>query len=75
MPLKRKIELIDAVEKRPAVKKKEIAEVFGIVPNTLSTILKNKEKYRRTFYEGKININKKRQHAATYKDINNCLVK
>ena len=42
LPLKRKIELIDAVEKCPAgKKKKEIAEEFGIVPTTLSTIVKD----------------------------------
>ena len=44
LPLKWKAELIDAVEKRPAgKKKKEINEEFGIVPNTLSTIQKKYE--------------------------------
>ena len=57
LPLKRKIKLIDAVEKRPAgKKKKEIAEEFGIVPNTLSTIVKDKEKYRQAFTLVLINI-------------------
>ena len=46
LPLKRKIELIDAVEKRPAGKQKEVAEEFGIIPNTLSTIVKDKDKYQ-----------------------------
>ena len=67
LPLKRKIQLIDAVEKRPASKKKEeIAEEFGIVPNTLSTILKNTEKYRRAFYGGR---NQYQQEAAAGRNV------
>ena len=46
LPLKRKIELINVIEKRPAGKKKEIAEEFSIILNTISTIVKDKEKYR-----------------------------
>ena len=76
MPLKRKIELIDAVEKRPAgKKKKEIAQEFGIVPNTLSTILKDKDKYRQAFYGGQTNISKQRQRAATHDDIDEELLR
>ena len=83
MPLKRKIELIDAVEKHPAgekkkrpagKKKKEIVEEFGIVPNTLSTIVKDKEKYRQTLFGGQINISKQRQRAPTHDDIDEALL-
>ena len=53
LPLKRKTELIDAVEKCPAgKKKKEVAEEFSIVSNALSIILRNEEKYRKAFYGG-----------------------
>jgi hypothetical protein len=73
--LKRKIELIEAVEKMPAGKKKDIAAEFGIVPNTLSTILKDKEKYRRVFYGGQANVNKQRQHVAAYNDIDEAILR
>ena len=76
LPLKRKIELIDAVEKRPVgKKKKEVAEEFGIVPNTLSTIIKNKEKYRQAFYGGQANVNKQRQRVSTHNDIDDALLR
>ena len=55
-------------------KKKEITEEFGIVPNTLSAILKDKEKYRQAFYGGQININKQRQRAPTHDDIDEALL-
>ena len=41
--LKRKVELIETTENKPAGKKKEIVEDSHIPPNTLSSILKNKD--------------------------------
>lgn len=44
LTIKRKLEIIDAVEKAPPCKKKkDIAEHYKIPPSTLSTILKNKK--------------------------------
>ena len=75
LPLKRNMELIDAVVKHPAgKKKKEIAEEFGIVLNTLSTTMKGKENYRQAFNGGQKNINKQRQRAPTHNDIDEALL-
>ena len=69
------IELIDAVEKRSAGKmKKGVVEEFGIVPNTLSVMLKNKEKYRQAFYGGQVNVNKQRRRVSTHSDIDDALL-
>jgi hypothetical protein len=76
LSLKRKIELIEAVEGCPSgKKKKEIAADFSVPPNTLSTILKNKEKYREAFYGGKTNVEKKRQRDAKRDDVDDALLK
>ena len=55
-------------------KKKEIADDFGISPNTLSTILRDKDRYRKLFYEGKTNVNKQRARAATHEDVDKALL-
>ena len=61
--LKRKIELIDAVERNPE-KRKEITDNFKIPVNTLSTIIKNKEKYCEQYYDHGMPVEKKRQRWA-----------
>ena len=44
LTIKRKLEIVDAVEKAPASKKKkELAAEFNIAPSTLSSIIKNKD--------------------------------
>ena len=63
LSLKRKIELIQCVESG-GKRKKEIASDFGIAPNTLSTILRDKDRYQRLFYGGKTDLNKKRARGA-----------
>ena len=73
LPLKQKIELIQCVESG-GKKKKEIADDFGIAPNTLSTILWDKDMYRKLFYEGKTNVNKQRARAATHEDVDKALL-
>ena len=75
LPLKRKIKLIEAVGNCPSgKKKKEIAKDFDILPNTLSTILKNKEKYRETFYGGKMDVDKKQHRTANHENIDDALL-
>ena len=75
LPLKRKVELIEATEnKPPGKKKKEIAEDFHIPPNTLSSILKNKDKYLDAFYGGTVNVDKKRQRPAQYEEVDKALL-
>ena len=56
-------------------KKKEIAEEFGIVPNTLSTILKDIDKYWEAFYGGQVSISKKMQQATTVEDIDDAFLR
>ena len=49
LTLKRKIELIDEVEKFPVKEKSHIAEEYQIHPSTVTAVLNNKEKYRADF--------------------------
>jgi hypothetical protein len=76
LSLKRKVELIQAVENAPpSKKKKEIAEEFGVLPNTLSTILKDKVRYEQQFYMSTtVNCDKQRQRASEKKDIDVALL-
>ena len=53
LSLKRKIDVIKAVDNCPPGKKrKQIADDFGIPPNTLTNIMKNREKTETAFYSG-----------------------
>ncbi|GFS19467.1 tigger transposable element-derived protein 4 [Elysia marginata] len=56
LPLKRKIELIKAVES--GKKEKVVADEFQIPSNSVSTIMKRKEHYRQQFYSGQVDVNK-----------------
>ena len=60
LSLKRKIDLIHAVEKNPEKKRKETAYEFGIKPSTLSGILRGKEKYKFQYYSGQTDVQKMR---------------
>ena len=73
LSLKRKIELIQCVESG-GKRKKEIASDFGIAPNTLSTILRDKDRYQRLFYGGKTDLNKKRARGAVHEDVDEALL-
>lgn len=54
LSLKRKIALIENVEKG-AKRKKDIAKDFGISPGSISQIMKEKEKLRGFYYGGEVN--------------------
>ena len=66
LSLKRKIELINEVESSPFKRKKVIAEEFGIPHNTLSTIMKNKEKYKEQFRSSSTDPSKQRRREAIH---------
>ena len=66
LELKRKIELIERVENRK--KQKEVAFEFGVSANTVSTIMKHKEKYREDFFCHKV-TSKQRNRQAKYEDV------
>ena len=60
LSLKRKIEVIEEVEKQPFKKKCAIAEEFEVHRSTLATILKNKEKLREWFYSGTVDASQQK---------------
>ncbi|XP_054281926.1 tigger transposable element-derived protein 6-like [Macrosteles quadrilineatus] len=76
--VKRKCKTLTHDEKRRVIKavdeglkkKSEIAKEFGIPPNTLSTIMKNREKYEA---EGGL-TNKKRCKSGEFKDVDECVL-
>jgi hypothetical protein len=74
LTLKRKIELLDEVESG-AKKKADIAKEFGISGSTLSGIIKNKERYRKMYYDGHMDIEKKRSRASLCDDVDIALLK
>lgn len=71
--LEDKVCLIKDVEKNPNVKKKDIALKYGIPPNTLSTILKEKENILRR-YESE-NPLSKRQKLCAFPEVESALFK
>ena len=74
LSLKRKIEMIDCVE-RGGKKKKDIASDFGIAPSSVSTIVRDKDRYRKLFYEGHTDVSKKRARPAKYEDVEEALLR
>ncbi|GFR77121.1 tigger transposable element-derived protein [Elysia marginata] len=76
LPLKRKIELIKAVEIVESGKKqKVVADEFQIPANSVSTIMKRKEHYRQQFYLGQVDVNKQRARLANHDDVETELLK
>lgn len=69
-----KLKLIAEVEKGEK-KKKDIAEQFGIPPNTLSTILKNKDKLLEKQGDHLFNIKRKRLTTCVNNDIDEAMLK
>ncbi|XP_070184437.1 tigger transposable element-derived protein 4-like, partial [Littorina saxatilis] len=74
MTLKRRIEVINVVEANPLKKKKLIAEAFGISNSTLSTLLKDREKYKKYYYSGQTNPNKRRVRGPKLGNVDEALV-
>lgn len=66
-----KIEIIELVESGEFSSKKLIAERYGIPPNTLSTILKNKDK----ILDGKSYGIKKRKKNPEFLELDKCVLK
>ena len=61
LSIKRKLEIIDAVEKAPArKKKKEVATEFGIPTSTLCGILKKKGELKESMSYGRNSIKRNR---------------
>ena len=72
LTIKRKLEIINAVEKAPASKKKkEIAAEFDIHQSTLSTILMNKVSLKASSTSG--SKNRKRNRDPTWTDVDTAL--
>ena len=61
------------VELEKGKSNKEVAQSFGIPPNTLSTWKKNKEKVFEAYNKG--NAKTKRMKSDTYKQVNNAVLK
>ena len=73
LSLKRKIEMIDCVER--GGKKKDIASDFGIAPSSVSTTVRDKDRYRQLFYEGHTDLSKKRARPAKHEDVEETLLR
>ena len=71
LTLKRKLEILDEVEKTSSKKKKDIASHFGIPPSTLSTLLKDKDKIRSSQVAGR--SKRKRNRDASRQDVDAAL--
>ena len=74
LSLKRKIDLIHAVEMNPEKKRKDTADEFGIKPSTLSGILKGKEKYKYQYYSGQTDVQKMRARPPKHKAVDIALL-
>ena len=61
------------VELEKGKSNKEVAQSFGIPPNTLSTWKKNKEKVFEAYKKG--NAKTKRMKSDTYEQVNNAVLK
>ncbi|KAL8566699.1 hypothetical protein ACOMHN_050348 [Nucella lapillus] len=66
LPLKRKLDLIREVENNPLKKRKDIADEFNIPSNTLSTIMRDSEKYKRQYFTSETDVTKKRVRQAAH---------
>ena len=74
--LDKKAEIILAVDKAPPTKKKkEIAADFGILPNTLSTILKNRSSILDNQQQQVLDPQRKRFRTAKHPDVEEALLK
>ena len=72
LTIKRKLEIVDAVEKAPASKKKkELAAEFNIAPSTLSSTIKNKDSLKVKANSG--GKGKKRNRDPTRPDVDKAL--
>lgn len=74
LSLQEKVELIKEVDKG-VFKKKDIAAKFGIPANTLSTILKNREKLQDAISQHGSLKNRKRVKTCVYDDVDNAMLK
>ena len=76
LTLKKKYELIQAVQNAPASsKKKDIAAEFKIPSNTLSTIMKNKDHVIEKYHRQDIEPERKRFRSSAFTDIDEALLK
>ena len=75
LSLKRKYELIQAVQNAPASKrKKDIAAEFEIPANTLSTILKNQKQIIEKYQKQGVNPERKRLRSGIFTDVEDALL-
>jgi hypothetical protein len=76
LSLDKKAEIILAVDGAPSSKKKkEIAADFGILPNTLSTILKNRSSILENQQQQLLDPHRKRFRTAKHPDVEEALLK
>lgn len=73
LSLKRKIDLIEAIEN--GQKQKNAASDFGISANTASGIMKLKDRYKEEFYSGEVGTQQKRARRAQHDDVEADLLK
>ena len=72
LSLHTKMEIIKATE--AGRKKIDVAREFGIVPSTLSTVLKNKQDIMKKFELSKFEPSRQRFRNTTYEDIQEALL-
>ncbi|XP_038077397.1 tigger transposable element-derived protein 4-like [Patiria miniata] len=73
LSLSTKMEIIKATE--AGRKKGDIAREFGIVPSTLSTVLKNKQDIKAKFELSKFEPSRQRFRNATFEDVEEALLR
>ncbi|KAL8569968.1 hypothetical protein ACOMHN_062739 [Nucella lapillus] len=74
---KHKLDLIREVENKPLKKRKDIADEFNIPSSTLSTIMRDSEKYKRQYFKyftSETNVTKKRVRQAAQDKIGKALL-
>ncbi|KAL8600197.1 hypothetical protein ACOMHN_062487 [Nucella lapillus] len=73
--LKQKIQLIKEVEGNPQKTRKIIADKYGIPHSTLSTIIKEKQKYERQYKGGEHNGSRIRCRGPQHQDVDDALLR
>ncbi|XP_035207903.1 tigger transposable element-derived protein 4-like [Stegodyphus dumicola] len=74
LTVEEKVLLIREVEDNPSIKKKDLAVKYGIPPNTLSTILSNKEKILEHFSKSGTNLLCKKIKVCGFPDVEQALL-
>ena len=66
LSLKEKNDIIKKAEDNPALSTTSIGESFGIAWTTVTSVLKNKLKYKQLFFQNETDVSKKRVCSAKF---------